>query len=385
MRLTRREFGGRRKALYAHFIDGVLIADGKRIDPITWRALEYAVRDATPEESEWLRVWLHGGSSSDSRPQTVRSRDHNEHGESPSPPAFPLPDQVLSSNFRRWKERNEAFGFTTSREGSYGDLKKTGILVITTVCVVLLVLAIVLAINAPAFFDAEGGSSGGAKLLVLSEEPSPYRAGVKVSGKAGKGKWPLKGIGEGTILCRWHEFAPGSRNPITRRPLVLFRAPGGQKYTINGAAYSAAAKGYVQAAPIDEVEVDQRLKPEVGVVINTWLDAGLALCEGNFSKAQRLAANANRMAMEPMSPGVEFELSSAEDDVRRRRIFFELVECQDKAWKAARDDLARMGRLENACFVMMREKKGLTKEELIRIAREGNRRHWPVPEWEDSE
>jgi len=186
-------------------------------------------------------------------------------------------------------------------------------------------------------------------------------------------------------LCRWHEFAPGSRNPITRRPLVLFRSPGGQKYTINGAAYSAAAKGYVQAAPIDEVEVDQRLKPEVGVVINTWLDAGLALCEGNFSKAQRLAANANRMAMEPMSPGVEFELSSAEDDVRRRRIFFELVECQDKAWKAARDDLARMGRLENACFVMMREKKGLTKEELIRIAREGNRRHWPVPEWEDSE
>ena len=163
--------------------------------------------------------------------------------------------------------------------------------------------------------------------------------GVRVSGEAEKGRWPLQGINEGTILCQWHEFLPGSRDPMTRRPLVLFEAPSGRMYAVNGAAESAAEKGFVTAAPINDITVERRLWLEVGKVMDQWLDAGLALCEGDYAEAQRLAANANRMTLEPMSPGVEFDLSSADDEVRHRRIFFELVQCQDEAWRVTSNDL----------------------------------------------
>lgn len=213
----------------------------------------------------------------------------------------------------------------------------------------------------------------------IMSKNSHRSTGVDVSGKAGIGKWPLRTIGAGTILCQWHEFAPGSRNPITRRPLILFEAPNGQLYAINGAAESAATKGYVNAASLKGIKVDQRLIPEVGKVLDGWLDAGLALCSGDRAEAQRLVDEANRLASEPMSPGVDFELSSTGDEARRRRIFFELVQCEDQAWRTAGDDFENMKKLEKACYVKMQEKEGLTKEELSAISSEGVRRLWPMP------
>ena len=194
---------------------------------------------------------------------------------------------------------------------------------------------------------------------------------AKVFGQVGKGKWPLKRISEGTIVCKWREFVPGSRNPVTRRPLILFKTTSGRLYAINGAAESAVAKGYVEAGSLKGIKVDQRLEPEVGEVLDAWLDVGLALCEGDYVGAQRLAENANRIASKPMSAGVKFELSSSEDEVRRRRIFFELVQCQDRAWKAAADNFEKMRELEKACSVKMEEKEGLTKDELNSIATNG--------------
>ena len=365
MRVTRRESGGRRKALHAHFVDGALVAGGVTINRNTWFAHQYRVRDATPEERKQLSDWWQ---------------------------RQPDPSAASSSGFRHWKGR-DTLRFVTSRDDPYkhtkeprvvglGGIPRNAKLAITAICGIFLVLAILLTANqAPMSSDAEGVRGANASLQVPSKKPLSYESGIRVSGKAGQGKWPLRSISEGTIFCRWHEFAPGSRNPITRRPLVLFKAPSGRLYAVNGAAESAAAKGYVTAASINDIMVEQRLWLEVGKVLDAWLDAGLASCEGNHVKAQRLADKANRMVLESMSLGVDFELSSAEDEVRRRRIFFELVQCQDEAWKATQNDLdsRRVRVLERACFVKIREKEGLTEEELRAISEEGGRRLWPMP------
>ena len=185
----------------------------------------------------------------------------------------------------------------------------------------------------------------------------------------------------GYVFCRWHEFAPGKRSPLTRRPLVLFKASDGKLYALNGAAESAAAKGYINAVSISDILVDGRLRSEVGKVMDLWLDAGLALCKGDIAEAQELAVSANRIALEPMSPGIEFDLSPTEEEVRRRRVFFELVECQDKAWKKAGDDFDKMKALEEACYPFLQEKENLSEAELIAIAEEGRLRLWPMPDY----
>ena len=159
----------------------------------------------------------------------------------------------------------------------------------------------------------------------------------------------------------------------------MFKAPNGRVYALNGAAESAAAKGYITAASIKAIMVDQRLQLEVGRVLDLWLDAGLALCGGDYAEAKRMAAEADRMALEPMSSGVEFELSSDKDEADRRRIFFELVQCQDKAWRTAGDDFDKMRELEQACYPFLQKKENLTKAELVAIAEEGRLRLWPMP------
>ena len=107
MRVTRRESGGRRKALHAHFVNGALMADGKTIAPITWSAYEYAVRDATPEERKQLRDWLR-------KPLPVDEPTH----QSLSRP-FPHPGLAQSSGFRRRKVRGEALWSVTSSDRTH--------------------------------------------------------------------------------------------------------------------------------------------------------------------------------------------------------------------------------------------------------------------------
>ena len=196
--------------------------------------------------------------------------------------------------------------------------------------------------------------------------PSDY---VRVSGEAGKGRWPLKGISEGTILCRWHEFIPGSRNPITRRPLVLFESPNGKLYAVNGAAESAAAKGYITAKSLEEIRVGSI------DVASKWLDAGLALCMGDNETARRLATEANRIAaLEPEFPDVW----AGKEEAEGKRIYLELNQCWVESTRAARKadgsiDLAKETELDRACGA----RTGLTEDERILLIQVGIARSWP--------
>lgn len=449
MRVTRREFGGRRRALHAHFVNGALIADGKTIDPITWGAFEYVVRDATPEERKQLRDWLRHGVAPDPHQAEVSSyamagdyykildvsRDASEEelkksyrklalkyhpDRNPNDPMaekkfrkvteaynvlrdpekrslydrydhdglqdagfqgfgdnemYPPhdhshPGHAQSSSFRRWKDRNDALWFSPSRDErySYRDTKKAGVLGIA-ICGIFLVLAILLATSPSLFFDAKGGGTTGTSLQVPIKEQSPYVSSVRVSGKADKGRWPLKGINEGTILCQWHEFAPGSRNPITRRPLVLFESPSGKLYAVNGAAGSAAAKGYITATSLEEIRVGSI------DVVSKWLDAGLALCEGDNAEARRLATEANRIAaLEPEFPKVW----SGQEEAEGKQIYLELMQCLVEATRAAQNadgsiDLAKETELDKACEA----RAGLTAEERLLLIQVGIARSWP--------
>ena len=200
-------------------------------------------------------------------------------------------------------------------------------------------------------------------------KPEKKSRGVGVSGEAGKGRWPLKGISEGTILCQWHEFAPGSRNPITRRPLVLFESPSGKLYTVNGAAESAAAKGYITATSLEKIRVGSI------DVVSKWLDAGLALCEGDNAEARRLATEANRIAaLEPGFP----EVWSGPEEAEGKQIYLELMQCLIEATRAAQNadgsiDLAKETALDEACGA----RTGLTAEERLLLIQVGIARSWP--------
>lgn len=200
-------------------------------------------------------------------------------------------------------------------------------------------------------------------------KPKTTSRGIRVSGEAGKGRWPLAGINEGTILCQWHEFAPGSRNPITRRPLVLFELPSGKLYAVNGAAESAATKGYITAKFLEEIRVGSI------DVVSKWLDAGLALCEGDSAEARKLATEANRIAaLEPEFPDVW----AGKEEAEGKRIYLELNQCWVESTRAARKadgsiDLAKETELDRACG----SRTGLTEDERILLIQVGIARSWP--------
>ena len=69
-------------------------------------------------------------------------------------------------------------------------------------------------------------------------------------------------------------------------------------------------------------------------MVSGWLDAGLALCEGDDAEAQRLASEANRIAaLEPEFP----EVWSGEEEAEGRRIYLELMQCLVEATRAAQN------------------------------------------------
>ena len=210
----------------------------------------------------------------------------------------------------------------------------------------------------------------------LPEEKSPlYKLaptglnGVAASGQASEGRWPLRDISEGAIRCQWHEFAPGSRHPVTRRPLVLFESPSGKLYAVNGAAESAAAKGYITAESLEEIRVGSI------DVVGKWLNAGLALCEGDDAEAQRLATEANRIAaLEPKFRNA----CSGREEMEGKRIYIALMQCLVEATRAARNadgsiDLAKEAELDKACEAGT----GLTADERLLLIQVGTARSWP--------
>ena len=192
---------------------------------------------------------------------------------------------------------------------------------------------------------------------------------VRVSGEIGKGKWPLRSVSEGEITCQ-------SRNGI---PLVLFKAPDGRLYGINGAGMTFASKLPMGEGPLEDIKVDRRLWAYTSQVSSLWLRAGLALCKGDRAEAKRLIAEANRVAQEPMPGGVEFNLSSAPYDVKRRQIYYELAQCQGVEDWMSGGDYSNMTPKEASCFAKLQEKRNATKEDIIAIVDEGSKRAWPLP------
>lgn len=170
-------------------------------------------------------------------------------------------------------------------------------------------------------------------------------------------------------MCQWHEFVPGSRNPTTRRPLVLFESSSGTLYAVNGAAESAAAKGSITATSLEEIRVGSI------DVVSKWLDAGLALCEGDNAEARKLATEANLIA----ALGPEFpDVWLGTDEAKGKRIWRELHKCWIQATRAARRadgsiDFDKETELDRACAA----RTGLTEEDRLLLIQVGIARSWP--------
>ncbi len=225
-------------------------------------------------------------------------------------------------------------------------------------------------------------------LIVIAAFLSSEGQGLAVSRPEGNtmAKWPLT-VDSGTIRCEWKE----------NRPLVLISSQEGV-HGVNGAA--RAAGGY---PPIGGIMVDRRLWPLVMPVVSEWIRAGLAMCDGDVEEARKRIGIANVMAAEPLPPRVEHTLSTEPESVRRRRIFFEAVRCEDipmrktnRRYESQVERLLRLGkRVEaqeltrkkfkvmddaaTACKEELRQQQGLSLREFKQILSEGLSGHWPMP------
>ena len=225
-------------------------------------------------------------------------------------------------------------------------------------------------------------------LIVIAAFLSGEGQGLAVSRPEGNtmAKWPLT-VDSGTIRCEWKE----------NRPLVLFSSKEGVR-GVNGAARDAG--GY---PPIRSIMVDRRLWPLVMPVVSEWIRAGLAMCDGDVEEAKKRIGMANVMAVEPLPPGVKHTLSTEPESVRRRRIFFEAVRCEDismrktnrryesqverllrlgkrvEAQELTREKFKMMDEAATACKEELRQQQGLSLSEFKLILSEGLSGHWPMP------
>lgn len=225
-----------------------------------------------------------------------------------------------------------------------------------------------------------------------SQSTSPKS--FSVSKPAGNTSWPLT-VDSGTIYCRWKELIRDSDYRHAKRPLVLFDA-GGSVYGVNGAA--SGVGGYT---PIERIMVEKRLwQYGASAVIGEWIQAGLALCDGNNAKAQEAMERANAKAAKPLPKQVEVIPKKDTASVNKRRIFVETVRCEDRAIEESFkghnerfDKLIRSGRRQEAielnkqrlekenqlmasCKSVLREREGLSVELHKKIVMEGISRGW---------
>ena len=219
---------------------------------------------------------------------------------------------------------------------------------------------------------------------------------IKVFKPAGNTKWPLT-VDSGTIYCQWKEFIPGSNYRHSKRPLVLFKYKR-SVYGVNGAA--SGVGGY---PPIRRIMVAKRLwRYGATTVISEWIQAGLALCDGNGVKAQEAIERANANAAEPLPKGIDITLKTDNVSTNKRRIFLETVRCEDRAMQDSRsaylkriDELVRSGRrqeiqelskqrlkkedeLMTSCKSALRKRERISAEDHKNIMSEGISRGWPL-------
>lgn len=225
-------------------------------------------------------------------------------------------------------------------------------------------------------------------LLFVTAALTACEDSVRVSRPEGSARvrWPLT-VDSGIIRCEWKE----------NRPLVLFESEG-EAHGVNGAAF-----GFGGYPPMRNIMVDQRLWPLVNPVVREWIQAGLALCDGDDEEAKKRIGMASSLAAEPLPPGVDRTLSTKPNSANRRRIFFEAVRCEDiatnttnrehdsqverlvdlgkrvEAQRLTREKFEKMDERTAACKEKLRQQQGLSSSEFRQIIREGLSNHWPLP------
>ena len=210
-------------------------------------------------------------------------------------------------------------------------------------------------------------------LLVVFVAVQFEETGVSVSGQVGVGQWPLVNIEHGTVICQHREA----------KQYVFFKAPSGRLYGLNGTARAAASAGAIDAGDAYyDIMVEERLVPAVSGVVSSWRRAGLALCEGDKMKAQKLVDEANRLAVQPMDADVDRVLSMDPAEVRRREIYLEIIHCDKQAMQKARGadtrlDLDLLNRVKVECFAVIQEREDMTAEDIFDLGVEGSLRLWP--------
>ena len=207
---------------------------------------------------------------------------------------------------------------------------------------------------------------------------SQVAEGPRVSGEPGKGKWPLKGVSEGRIVCYGLSGRPLAESP----PFIFFKDPSGELYALNNRAKKAVKRqdSGVRGSLIDEIMVDRRLWAHgPAMVTQEWVNAGKALCKGDNAEALRLADEANQMSLEPLPAGVQAEFSTDEDEAMRRRQYYAYKGCVDVEAEAWTEEHGfnkpfpwNMGR---PCSDMLH----LTSEELRDLLIEAVAKAWPRP------
>ena len=220
--------------------------------------------------------------------------------------------------------------------------------------------------------------------------------GFRVLKPPGDTKWPLT-LESGRIVCHRKVLIPDSSYRHASRPLVLFKSEAGI-YGVNGAA--SGVGGYPS---IETVMVDKRLwLAGASEVVAQWIDAGLALCEGDRAKARNAIERARVIASQPLPTGVETVLSTDPKALYKRGIFLQTFQCEDRALEESLrghwsryDELMSLGRRDEAwelderrlekyddlmasCKEALREREGLTVDQHRQILSEGLARRWPT-------
>ena len=127
----------------------------------------------------------------------------------------------------------------------------------------------------------------GQSVVTPSSQSTSLTSGVRVFGRVGRGKWPLKGIDEGRIICRGEDDALPTSPPYS----VFFKSATGDFYALNGQAMRRTS------TRIRQIMLDE---PTAAMfqITSTWISAGVALCRGDIEEARRFAGVANRKAAE---------------------------------------------------------------------------------------
>ena len=112
--------------------------------------------------------------------------------------------------------------------------------------------------------------------------------------------WPLT-VAEGEISCERKELIRNSGSRDTALPLVKFTSAGGV-FGINGARKESvgAILQSKNSCGQKNRDTDTTIK-----ILNSWLKAGLALCDGDIARAQlALDVDTNETGVSPLSNNI---------------------------------------------------------------------------------